>query len=153
MLEELKPFIEQLAREGLRGRDLTDKVRMALDLKIRHFYKTSPWHHAGRVILTELKRRFDPQGLPESKAEAILYQLLNQSGLNFKFQYKIGPYRVDYLLGKDLVLELDGPGHSNARDTKRDAYLQKMGYRVLRLPIWLLSLDPDKAIEEIKWQL
>jgi len=146
-LAEMEPFIEQLAREGLRGRDLTDKVDAAVRSRIRAFYnKKDSFTHAS-MLIAEI---FGVIKSADSKAEAILYDLLQQEGVRFKFQYSIGPYEADYLIGDDLVLELDGPQHSTQRDARRDAYLRRMGYRVLRVPVWVLAVNPQEIIDEIK---
>jgi len=49
-----------------------------------------------------------------------------------------------------LVVEIDGPQHNEKRDAKRDEFIQSMGYRILRIPIYILSQNPQMIIEEIK---
>jgi adenine-specific DNA-methyltransferase len=56
---------------------------------------------------------------------------------SFKFrrQRPIGPYIVDFVcLERGLVIELDGGRHSESQDydQRRDAYLERAGYRVVR---------------------
>lgn len=146
-LTEMKPFIEKLAKEGLRGRDLLDKAEAAIRSRISTFYsRKDGFTHAG-VAIGEALGLMEPT---DSKAEAILYDLLREEGVRFRFHYTIGPYTADYLIGDDLVLELDGPHHRGARDARRDAYLREMGYRVLRVPIWVLAVNPQEVIDEIK---
>ncbi|HEY1836746.1 MAG TPA: DUF559 domain-containing protein [Rhizomicrobium sp.] len=54
-------------------------------------------------------------------------------GLKFKRQVPVGPFIADFLCAEHrLIVELDGPFHSAARDSNRDAYLSERGYRVLR---------------------
>ena len=86
----------------------------------------------------------------DSKAEAIFYELLQNSGTKFSFQHNIGPYRVDYLVMGFLIIEIDGPQHDKNHDDKRDKYLRKMGYKIIRIPTWVLVSCPDAAIQEIK---
>ncbi|MGA9795794.1 MAG: endonuclease domain-containing protein [Rhizomicrobium sp.] len=51
----------------------------------------------------------------------------------FKRQVLIGPYIADFAgLDRKIVIELDGPPHNETRDAKRDAYLEGLGYTVLR---------------------
>jgi very-short-patch-repair endonuclease len=69
--------------------------------------------------------------------ERRLWQILRGrrlGGHKFRRQAPIGPYIVDFVcLAQKLVIELDGGQHAdNARDIKRDAWLQSRGYRVLR---------------------
>ena len=55
-------------------------------------------------------------------------------GFKFRRQHPIGPYVVDFVcLEQKLVIELDGGQHaSDPNDLRRDAFLQRNGYRVLR---------------------
>lgn len=52
------------------------------------------------------------------------------------FQAQIGPYFVDFLFpGKRLIIEIDGYSHKSRKDydARRTAYLERQGYRVMRL--------------------
>ena len=56
-------------------------------------------------------------------------------GWKFKRQYPVGPFIVDFIcVEKNVVIEVDGGQHAENEelDTQRSAYLNKMGYRVLR---------------------
>ena len=64
----------------------------------------------------------------------------NRMGFQFRRQYPIGPYTVDfYCPVLKLVVEVDGEQHFDSfeRDKVRDAYLSSFGIEVLRVP----SLD------------
>lgn len=77
----------------------------------------------------------------ETSAEAKLWVRLRARRLNgFKFvrQAPIGPYFADLLCREEkLVVEVDGASHSTseeiAADTRRSAFLENAGYRVLRV--------------------
>jgi len=88
----------------------------------------------------------------DSRSELILYEMLKSANIPFEFQYKIGHYRVDYLIDGRIVLECDGPQHGNRRekDRKRDQYLERLGYDVIRLSWSLIAQIPDVLISEIK---
>jgi very-short-patch-repair endonuclease len=55
----------------------------------------------------------------------------------FRRQRPIGPYIVDFVcLERGLIVELDGGQHAEqtrSYDERRDAYLHRAGYRVLRI--------------------
>ena len=56
-------------------------------------------------------------------------------GLRFRRQHPIEPYIVDFIcISKKLIIEADGGQHSGqyTYDKKRDAFLKKRGYRMLR---------------------
>jgi very-short-patch-repair endonuclease len=74
--------------------------------------------------------------LPEKK---LWEQLRSRNCGGFKFvrQAPIGPYIADFVCRKKmLIVELDGWTHSTpeelAHDTRRTAYLNNLGYRVVR---------------------
>lgn len=54
-------------------------------------------------------------------------------GWRFRRQEPIGPYIVDFVcVTGRLVIEMDGEGHGGPYDRQRDAYLERLGFRVLR---------------------
>lgn len=55
-------------------------------------------------------------------------------GHKFKRQVPVGPYIVDFMhFGARLVVEADGGQHNeDGRDVRRDAWLRRGGFRVLR---------------------
>jgi len=72
-----------------------------------------------------------------TEAELRLWRLLRHrrlSGLKFRRQVPIGPYIVDFLcVSARLIVEADGSGHADSiRDERRDAYLVRQGWSVLR---------------------
>lgn len=81
--------------------------------------------------------------------ETTLWQYLRGkrfNGLKFKRQVPIGNYIVDFCCDeKKLVIELDGGQHNESefqfRDLKRENYLKKEGYTVLRF--WNNEIDQD----------
>jgi len=93
----------------------------------------------------------------QTSAEDILWELLRDrqfAGLKFRRQHQIGDYIADFFCAeKNLVIELDGPIHERdqqaTHDRKRDAYLQGLGFTVLRLPNALVEEDPEQVLERI----
>lgn len=71
-------------------------------------------------------------------AERLLWRHLRNrelGGWKFKRQYPVGPFIVDFIcVEKNVVIEVDGGEHAEneEQDLQRSAYLNKMGYRVLR---------------------
>ena len=66
------------------------------------------------------------------------YDFLKDYPVQFKRQYSIGPYYVDFYCYKAmLVVELDGAQHCEPAameyDRKRTMYLEQQGFFVLRL--------------------
>jgi very-short-patch-repair endonuclease len=71
---------------------------------------------------------------------------LKQEGFHFRRQVPIDGYIVDFVCYHPKVaIEIDGGGHSYAsqlrRDARRDSYLTKSGFRVLR--IWNNEADSN----------
>ena len=74
-----------------------------------------------------------------TKHEAILWKNLRKSPCGFDFvkQFPIDKYIVDFINRKtNLIIELDGSGHSEEQqiyhDAVRDKFLQDSGYRIIR---------------------
>ena len=86
----------------------------------------------------ELRQRSQELRKQMTKEERHLwYDFLKTYPVQFKRQYSIGPYFVDfYCYQAKLIVELDGSQHCEPNaieyDRKRTAYLQKQGFLVLR---------------------
>ena len=87
-------------------------------------------------------------------AELRLWRLLRDrrlSGLKFRRQVPIGPYVVDFLcVGARLIVEADGSQHGeNLRDERRDGYLAREGWTVLRFWNRDILRDRQSVIDTI----
>jgi very-short-patch-repair endonuclease len=83
-------------------------------------------HRAGEL-------RKEP-GPAEAKLWAYL-RTLREEGIHFRRQHAIGPYIADFCSPrKHLILEVDGSQHLDQveYDSRRTAFLESRGYRVLR---------------------
>jgi len=69
-----------------------------------------------------------------TKAELIFKNRLIDKQIPFQTQKIIQPYIVDFLIGKTII-ELDGSSHDGREeyDEKRTAFLNKLGYDVIRV--------------------
>ncbi|MBC7876789.1 MAG: endonuclease domain-containing protein [Anaerolineales bacterium] len=71
-------------------------------------------------------------------AEAKLWSQLRGNrlnGISFRRQHAIGPYIADFCSPKiKLIIELDGSQHLEQEqyDTERTAFLESLGYKVIR---------------------
>ncbi len=77
-------------------------------------------------------------------------------GVSFRRQHALGPYIVDfYAPSVKLVIELDGSQHldHSAYDTRRSAYLEAQGCRVLRFWNNDILNNLDDVLAEIALQL
>lgn len=70
-------------------------------------------------------------------------------------QRQIGPYRVDFLIEDQLVVEIDGYLYHRAtrdqliKDYKRDRYLGAQGYTVMRFSGYEIWDDPWQCAHEV----
>ena len=105
-----------------------------------------------------LKNRRTAQKLrhEQTKEENHLwYDFLKTYPVQFRRQYPIGPYYADFFCYQaKLIVELDGSQHTEpeaiAYDRARTAFLQKEGYRVLRisnLDVWRNFAGVCEAID------
>ena len=76
-------------------------------------------------------------------------------GWKFKRQAPIGPYVVDFIcFERRLIVEVDGPLHEAAEqqlhDARRDAFLRRVGFRVLRFGEDAILRDLARVVDEIR---
>src|SRR6476620_78253 len=89
--------------------------------------------------------------------ERVLWRALKElpvEGTHFRRQAPIGPYVVDFFCpAKRLIIELDGGDHNvdatAARDSERQAWLEREGYRVVRFWNSDVARDLDAVMEKI----
>jgi len=89
--------------------------------------------------------------------EIKLWQMLRSrrfENLKFRRQCPIGSYIVDFIcIEKKLIIEIDGGQHSEpderAYDEKRTAYLNHLGYKVVRFWNNEGSLQFDAVMERL----
>ncbi|MCU0461906.1 MAG: DUF559 domain-containing protein [Bacteroidales bacterium] len=93
-----------------------------------------------------------------TSAEATLWKLLkkkNLEGRKFRRQHSINNFIVDFYCHSDkVIIELDGDGHGDyiqiEKDTERDNFLERAGFRVLRFENRFVFQDPEYLLSEIK---
>jgi very-short-patch-repair endonuclease len=92
-----------------------------------------------------------------SPPERALWQRLKGQALGYKFrrQHPIGPYIADFnCRDANLVVEVDGYSHSgesaHKRDRQRDAYMQYLGLRVLRISARNVGEDLNQVVSMIE---
>ncbi|HUG50516.1 MAG TPA: DUF559 domain-containing protein [Terrimesophilobacter sp.] len=92
------------------------------------------WHRILAGLPRRVRRRLAAAGrLSESGTESMFGFRMRRIGVRFRQQVQIGRDRVDFLIGDRLVVEIDSDGyHDSVADTRRDARLSMLGYRVLR---------------------
>lgn len=147
---DLINLAENLRKEGATDGKIKDAVNKHLHRKMKDFYEPK------RLV------KIDPKAIigaladisPDSKAEGIFYERLRQNNISFKMHYVIGPYTADFLIGKNIVVEIDGNQHNTGKhkehDRKRDIYMIKLGYKVIRIPLLTLMISPEGCIEAIR---
>ncbi|MFL5382265.1 MAG: endonuclease domain-containing protein [Longimicrobiaceae bacterium] len=91
-----------------------------------------------RAATPEIEQRARELRAQPTPAERAMWKLLRkhrQVGFHFRRQHPMARFIVDFCCTKaKLCIEVDGAAHEQQceRDEKRTAWLQEMGYRVLR---------------------
>jgi len=91
----------------------------------------------------------------QTPAEEILWELLRDRrflDLKFRRQHQIGDYIADFYCHEHkAVIELDGGIHrtKDAKDAKRDSYMQSLGLTVLRFPNDAILDSPDRVLDQV----
>lgn len=150
-VDSFVPVGESLRSEGATDYEITRVFHSHVEAKVKNYYSETKFNL--QTIKSIFKKRLIKP--PESKAEYIFYKKLIKEKISFKFQYKISPYRVDFLVNDFLIIEIDGPQHGTQKkyDKKRDQYLESYGYQVVRYPIWLIAMDVNAVINQIKEEI
>ncbi len=147
-IKEFSPILEEMAKNGADKNEIVAAFQAQLKLKTQQYYDKAHNLTSVKDIFKNISGEITKQNA-DSKAEQIFYDLLIQRGLKFEFQYKIGIYRADYLFAGILVVELDGPQHEKNYDERRDQYMRRMGYVIIRIPLWVLVSCPEAVVEQI----
>jgi very-short-patch-repair endonuclease len=92
-----------------------------------------------------------------TEAETLLWDCLRSNSMGVKFlrQHIIGDYIVDFVSREDgLIIEVDGGYHAEPRqmedDLQREAYLEHLGYHVMRFTNEEVMFNTDWVIQEIE---
>lgn len=145
VVESFMPMIEKMAADGCTKNEIVSAYQNQIRIKSLQYYarQKEPKGFRDCFNLEALENA-------DSKIEMIFYESLSSNNIPFKFQVKIGPYRVDYLIKGEIIVEIDGPQHDKNYDAKRDKYLRRMGYKIIRIPTWVLVSCPDAVIDVIR---
>ena len=148
--EKLMPIAKDLREAGWSDKRISGLFRKLIKRETKKFYSQDALESIG-----DISKKCLIEQTADSKAEVLFYDILSKNNIEFRFQYRIGPYRVDYLMGDTLIVELDGPHHEKQKDydSKRDSYLRGLGFKILRIPINYVALDSAAVIEGIKEQM
>ncbi len=93
-----------------------------------------------------------------SEAEARLFKALCRLGVDVKTKMRVQGYEADFIIqaGSTIInLECDGrhheggAGHLRRQDRARDALIEAMGLRVLRVPAWRCLADPEAVAKQL----
>ena len=87
-------------------------------------------------------------------SELVLWQAIRggRLGVSFRRQVAVGPYVVDFVAARQrLVVEVDGGYHAarSSADRRRQHWLEKQGYRVLRVSAAMVLRETAAAVRVI----
>jgi very-short-patch-repair endonuclease len=72
-----------------------------------------------------------------SNTEKVLAKQMSKMNIPFRKQEKIGPYRIDFFVSPNVIVEVEGWYHfspqASERDHARQRYLEGLGNVVVRL--------------------
>jgi len=142
-IESFRPLAEYMAQNGATEDEIVSTFQNQMRIKrVKYYERIKTLGNILRPLFVDIKTT--------SKAEWIFNGFLSENNIPFKYQYKIGPYIADFLINNFLVLEIDGPNHNQDKDDRRDKYMEKMGYKILRIPLWIVCNSPTAIISELK---
>jgi very-short-patch-repair endonuclease len=90
-----------------------------------------------------------------SRSEALLFAALSgrKLGVLFRRQVRVGRFIADLAAPEvRLIVEVDGLWHTRRRaaDERRDRALERVGWRVVRLPAELVERELPVAVERVR---
>lgn len=91
----------------------------------------------------------------ESPIERKLFNALTFNGYVVYTQHRVGPYRGDLFIKPNLIIECDGKQYhtDKERDKRRDRFIKKQGYRVVRFPGSRINRDMKGILRRIEKEL
>lgn len=104
------------------------------------------------VFLKTVRRNGNPKwGV--SRAQSRMFEQLKETYPSLVMEYPVLAYRIDIChVKRKLAIELDGPFHNDVerkkKDKKRDRRLRRLGWKIIRLPIYSTSVK--KALAFLK---
>jgi type I restriction-modification system DNA methylase subunit len=116
-------------------------------------------HYRGRYGFSGLVERARELRKKQTPAEDLFWQLVRNRqylGLNFRRQHQVGDYILDfYCHDARSAIELDGAVHEHRKkkDTRRDAYLESQGIKVIRIRNEELLGNPETIMKYLASQL
>ncbi len=118
-------------KKGVKSLRFADKMRARSDSKQRCVEFSE-----GERRVVELAQEHDAIPGGWSRAEHSFGKLLKSAHVNYANQVRVGPYVVDFLLPKKIVVEVEGIYHEDRgeREIQRTNFLEKNGFFVLRIP-------------------
>lgn len=105
-----------------------------------------------RKVMTDRARRLRSEGTELERAIWSRLRDRQLAGTKWHRQYPIGPYIADfYCHAAKLVVEVDGLSHHGkiGYDHARDAYMNSLGFRVLRMQSHEVAKDFDGHLQMI----
>ena len=154
-VKKIKDIVPDLVESGMDTKQITDIAKKYIETKKRQFYiqQETESIKIKNILVGSLCVISDVENKGKlNKTENIFSEQLKKRRLEFKTQFSIGRYRVDYLFDDWLVFEGDGPHHADQEeyDSKRDKYLEKMGYNVVRVSWDIVAQVQEEVIDEIE---
>jgi very-short-patch-repair endonuclease len=127
-------------------RPVTSTARQEVPLSAS--FKLSP------VSIERLQHHARNMRRQPTPSEHVLWQAIRggRLGVSFRRQVPIGPYIVDFLASRQrVIIEVDGGYHAQraAADGRRQRWLEKQGYRVVRLSAVTVLQETAAAVHTI----
>lgn len=141
--------------------------------QVRRFCSQScatSWHQAqpeyknriGKHFSNLAKKRYEKgdnsigwqtrSNLPPSYPEKVSMSILDNNGISYEREVRIGKYFADFVIGESLIIEVDGRQHNEVErrksDIKKDKYLSNLGYTVVRIK-WLKGENFIERFEQL----
>lgn len=121
-----------------------EKLRRAA---IQQWERGNKGYHPNRILAQNRRKGW------RTRAEKIMKKGLDNKGIKYQEEVRIGKYFPDFLVNENIVIECDSKywhPKNNLYDKKRDKYMTTNGYKVLRFLNSEIKNNLSTCLDEIE---
>ena len=151
-------FKKEMAKQSERKQKYVIlKKQLMLERAIRSLERQDvPIYHYRELIMDFEKLVEEEPERFDSSEEMLAMLILADNGISVKPQYKVGRYKVDFLIPSlKVALEIDGDRHASKlyEDNKRDVLVRQVlgqEWEVVRISTEYIDANAEKLVEAIR---
>lgn len=149
-LQRLEGLIRLMAERGRGPDEIASFVSKCISREIEAYAKPKEVQVGLKDLINRIMTTLKSTTIT---AEARFMALLDDEGIEYIHHYPIGAYFVDFLVGKQIAVDIEKADNSLDFYPKKETYLKTMGYEYFRVPSFVVGLDKDSIVEVLMEEL